>query len=48
MEIEKVKVNLKIDKTQLFDEKNSLVAKKEELRTEIVTLNIANISIRNY
>ncbi len=30
METEKVKVNLKADKIQLFNEKNSLIIKKEE------------------
>ncbi len=30
IETEKVKVNLKTDKTRLFDKKNSLVVKKEE------------------
>ncbi len=48
---EKVKVNLKVDKIQLFDKKNSLVAKREELRTEIVVLNAAgssNVLVRRY
>jgi len=31
MKIEKIKANLKADRTQLFNEKNSLIAKKEEL-----------------
>jgi len=39
IETEKIKANLKIDRSQLFSEKNSLIAKKKELRTEIVTLN---------
>jgi len=30
METEKIKVNLKADKIQLFGKKNSFVAKKEE------------------
>ncbi len=30
IKIEKVKVNLKINKTRLFNEKNSLIVKKEE------------------
>ncbi len=44
IETEKVKVNLKTDKTRLFDKKNSLVVKKEEFRIEIVTLNAAGSS----
>ena len=51
METEKIKVNLEVDKVRLFSEKNSLIAKKEELRTEIVVLNIAgpfNVPIRSY
>jgi len=48
METEKTKVNLKADRTQLFNEKNSLVVKREELRTEIVALNTANVPIRSY
>src|SRR6266699_3083830 len=44
----KTRVNLKADKTQLFDEKNFLVVKREELRTEIVTLNIVNVLVRRY
>ncbi len=39
METEKIKVNLEADKVRLFGEKNSLVAKREELWTEIATLN---------
>ena len=39
METEKARVNLEANRTQLFGKKNSLVAKKEELRAEIVTLN---------
>jgi len=31
METEKTKVNLKTDKTRLFNEKNFLIVKKEEL-----------------
>ncbi len=41
MENEKARINLKADKTRLLGEKNSLVAKKKELRTEIVVLNAA-------
>ena len=51
MESEKVKVNLKTDKIQLFGKKNSLVVKKKELRTEIIILNVAgpsNVPIRRY
>ncbi len=51
METEKVKVNLEADKARLFDEKNSLVVKREELRAEIVILNAAgssNIPVRGY
>ncbi len=33
IETEKVKVNLKANKIRLFDKKNSLIAKREELRT---------------
>ncbi len=40
MKIEKVRVNLKADKIRLFDEKNSLVVKKEEFRTETIILNV--------
>ena len=48
IETEKTKVNLEIDRTRLFNKKNSLVAKKEELRAEIVTLNVVNVLIRSY
>ena len=51
IKIKKIKANLKIDKAQLFGKKNSLVVKREELRTEIVALNAIgffNISIRGY
>ncbi len=51
IETEKIKVNLKIDRVRLFDEKNSLIVKKEELRAEIAALNAAgpfNISIHDY
>ena len=44
MKTEKIKVNLKANKTRLFGEKNSLVVKREKLRTEIATLNIAGPS----
>ncbi len=50
-ETEKARVNLKADRIRLFDEKNFLVVKREELRTEIVVLNIAgppNVPIRRY
>ncbi len=51
IKIEKIRVNLKIDKIRLFGEKNSLVAKRKQLRAEIVVLNIAgpsNILIRGH
>ncbi len=51
IEIEKVRVNLEANRTRLFGEKNSLIVKKEELRTEIVILNIvgfSNVSIRSH
>src|SRR6266699_1069844 len=43
METEKIKVNLEADRTRLFGEKNSLIAKREELRTEIATLNAVGL-----
>ncbi len=48
IETEKARVNLKADKIQLFDKKNSLVIKREELRTEIVALNVTNIPVRGH
>ena len=51
MKTEKIKVNLEANRVRLLNEKNSLVAKKKELRVEIVILNITglfNISIYNY
>ncbi len=48
---EKVKVNLKADRIRLFGKKNSLVAKRKELRIEIATLNaigLSNVLIRGY
>ncbi len=48
METEKAKVNLETDKTRLLDEKNSLIAKREEFKTEIATLNVTNAPIRNH
>ncbi len=48
MKIEKARVNLEADRTRLLDEKNSLIAKKEELRAEIATLNVANVPIRGH
>ncbi len=45
MKTEKARVNLEADRVRLFDKKNSLVAKREELRAEIVMLNIANVLI---
>ncbi len=44
IETEKAKVNLKTDRAQLLDKKNSLVAKREKFRAEIVTLNIVGLS----
>ncbi len=44
METEKVRVNLKVDRARLFDEKNSLIAKREEFRAEIIVLNIVGSS----
>ena len=48
IETEKVKVNLEVDKVRLFGEKNSLVAKREELRAEIAVLNATNVPIRSH
>ena len=48
METEKTRVNLEADRARLFDEKNSLIAKREKLRTEIVTLNVVNVPVRRY
>ncbi len=48
METEKVRINLEADKTRLFNEKNSLIVKREKLRTEIATLNAANVPVRSY
>ena len=48
METEKVKINLEIDRTRLFNEKNSLVVKREKLRTEITILNAVNIPVRGH
>ncbi len=51
METEKTKVNLKADKTRLFNEKNSLVVKREKFRTEIAILNVTgslNVLIYRY
>ena len=48
MKTKKVRINLKADKTQLFDEKNSLVVKKEKLRAEIVILNTTNVPIHGH
>ncbi len=50
-ETEKAKINLKTDRMWLFNEKNSLVVKREELRAEIAILNAAgfsNVLIRSY
>ena len=48
IETEKTKVNLEVNRVWLFGEKNSLVVKKEELRVEIVVLNVVNILVRGY
>jgi len=48
IETKKAKVNLKVDRTQLFDKKNSLVIKRKEFRTEIVILNAINVLIRGH
>ena len=48
METEKTRVNLKINKTRLFNKKNFLVVKREELRIEIAILNAANVLIRSH
>jgi len=48
---EKVRINLKTNKARLLGEKNSLVVKREKLRTEIVALNVAgssNVPIRGH
>ncbi len=42
---EKTRVNLEANKVQLLDKKNSLVAKRKKLRTEIAILNTINIPI---
>jgi len=50
-ETEKARVNLEADRARLFDEKNSLVAKREELRAEIAALNATrppNVPVRGY
>ncbi len=44
METEEIRVNLEADRMWLFDEKNSLVVKKEKLRAEIVVLNVTGLS----
>ncbi len=51
MEIEKARINLEVNKTQLFNKKNSLVIKREKLRAEIAALNAAgpsNILVRSH
>jgi len=48
---EKAKVNLETDKIRLLKEKNSLVVKREKLRTEIAVINAVgsfNILGRGY
>ncbi len=41
---EKIKVNLETNRIRLFDKKNSLIVKREELQTKIATLNTAGLS----
>ncbi len=48
METEKVKINLETDKVRLFGKKNSLIAKREKLQTEIVILNAVNVPIYSH
>jgi len=48
METEKTRVNLEANRTRLLGKKNSLITKREELRTEIVVLNITNVPIRGH
>ena len=51
METEKAKINLEAYKVRLFDEKNSLVVKREELQAKIVALNAAgssNVLVRRH
>ncbi len=51
METEKVKINLEANKTRLLDKKNSLIAKRKELRTKIAALYTAgssNILVRGH
>ncbi len=48
IETKKTRVNLETNKTQLFNEKNSLIVKRKKLRTEITTLNVVNIPIRSH
>ncbi len=51
METEKAKVNLEANRARLFNEKNSLITKKKELRTEIIILNatrLSNVLIRGH
>jgi len=44
MEAKKARVNLETDKMRLLDKKNSLVAKREELRAEIAILYTTRLS----
>ncbi len=44
MKTEKAKVNLEANRMRLLGEKNSLVAKREELRAEIAALYIVGFS----
>ncbi len=45
---EKTRINLKANKTRLLNKKNFLIAKKKEFWTEIITLNVINVLIRDY
>ena len=44
IETEKTKVNLEVNRAQLFNKKNSLIVKREKLWVEIATLNVAGPS----
>ncbi len=51
IETKRAKVNLKADRMRLLGEKNSLIVKRKEFRTEIVIMNAVksfNVSIRSH
>ncbi len=51
MKTKKAKINLETDRIRLLDKKNSLIIKREELRTEIAVLNAtgsSNILVRSH